>query len=139
MTYQELLNDVHPVLAVLQNGTTEGVEIKERGRPVHYEGAQTTAVRLATLENAERAERAVDKYTTLLREKMDEHGVEDVQPSQVPSDAPEEFKEEMRGLLDTEAPFEPYTVSADELKQEPNVPLMLLQSMREWMITNGDA
>jgi hypothetical protein len=127
MTNAELLN-VRSALNIAANGAPA-----EAG--IDYVGAQTTAVRYAIIQNQKRLQDALEVYQEMLQDLIEEHDVE-LESRQIPEDAPDAFSDALDELLQTETPFEAYTVSDEDIKQEPNVPIELLMAL-DWMIDDA--
>jgi hypothetical protein len=120
MTNQQLLN-LRPALQIAASGAPDD-------HPLSYDGAQTTAMRYALLQNQRRLQDALEGYQEMLQELISDHDV-DLDGGQIPEDAPEEFRQELQELLQQEAPFDAYTISDEEIKAEPSVPLELLSTL----------
>jgi len=135
MTYRDLFQRVQQTLAVLANGTSpEG--------PIDYDGAQTTTVRYAVKKNRDRLQDEMEHFQELLGEKAEEIGMEPdvlqtiadkrVQGSLDTEEAGEEATEAVDDVLSTETAFEPYHVSESAIKEEPGVPIPILD-LADWM------
>ena len=130
MTNRELLQQVRPTLNILANGAGPQHDLE-------YDGASTTAVRYAVVQNQKRLQDALEGYNDLLTELLEEHDVEPTEQGGIPEDAPDEFNEALEDLLQQDAPFEPYTVTDADIKKEEGVPLELL-TMMDWMIDDDE-
>jgi len=148
MTYADLLTNVQPGINFLGNGTEMG--------GLDYDGAQTTPVRYAMIQNERALQDAlqgtdmVDGYTDRLRSIAEEHM--DAAPEEaVPvlhsyarsvlfddvsseADLPDEVQDEVEALLEEDAPFEPYQISEEDLIGEPGVPMQVLGLVEGWLV-----
>lgn len=120
MTNEDLLG-LRPALQIAANGAPND-------HPISYDGAETTAMRYALMQNQKRLQSALEGYQEFLQELISDHDV-DLEGGRIPDDAPEAFHEKLEELLEQEAPFKPYTVSEAELKEEPSVPFELLSAL----------
>jgi hypothetical protein len=153
MTYRDLLATVQPAINVFSNGLQNG--------QIDYDGAETTAVRYAMIQNERALKDAlqgtdmVGGYQGRLGQIAEEHvsGESlDVPPEKaVPllhsyarsllfpdveaeADLPEDAEEAVEELLQEDAPFEPYQISEEDLMAEPGVPIELLGMVEGWLV-----
>jgi len=148
MTYTDLLRKVQPGINLLSNGIqTDDLD---------YDGAQTTPVRYAMIQNERALQDAlqgtdmVDGYTDQLRDIAEEH-MDDPPEKVVPvlhsyarsllfadvsaeADLPDEAQDAVEALLEKDAPFEPYTVAEKDLMAEPGVPMQVLGLVEGWLV-----
>jgi len=144
MTNRDLLTRVQNSVAVLADGAAPGSALD-------FDGAETTQVRYAVMENRDRLQDCLEKYRDLLKEDAEELGVEpeslqpvvqelvyrpEADPASVAEelDVPKKHAEKVQALLGTETPFEPYTVPESAVFEEEGVPLEVLDLVG-WMIS----
>lgn len=148
MTYRDLLAKVQPGLNILSNGI--------HNDQLDYDGAETTPVRYAMIQNERALQDAlqgtdmIDGYVDRLAEIAEEHLdmpseeavsvlhsygravlFQDVEPE---AELLEEAEDAVEGLLQEDAPFEPYQISEDDLTAEPGVPLEVLGLVEGWLV-----
>jgi hypothetical protein len=140
MTNRKLLSTVQRAVGVLMNGTPPDSPIEFPG------GAQTTTVRYAVKENRDRLQSCKETLQEMLAEDAEEVGEDPTamldaavemslpQNGGAPdTDLSDEAIERIEEHLDTETPFEPYTVPASAVMEEPSVPIPVLDLI-DWII-----
>jgi len=146
MTYLDLFTQVQQGLAALSGVVSHD----------SWDGAETTPVRYAivkderrlndALQGADMVDGYVDEIKAIVEEHMDAAPQEAVGRLQewaraelfrdVDTDVelPDDTAEAVRKVLDTDAPFEPYTVTEEHIKAEPRVPIWVLSLVEDWMV-----
>lgn len=123
MTNNELLNTFQPFLQTLSGNPPKHVQ-------TDYEGAQTTPVKYAIIKNQRRLQDSLEDYQEALSEIADEHDV-DLREDKIND---EDFEEELQELLEQDSGFDPYTITENDLKQEPNIPLQLIAMAEQYLV-----
>jgi hypothetical protein len=98
---------------------------------IRTDAFRSVKIRYAITKNTQRLANALEAYRKALAELHDEYDIEDGE------DRPLDFVEERQELLEMEEDCPAYTVSADYLDDESDVPYELLGALM-WMIEDDD-
>lgn len=116
------------------------------GNAEEYEGAQTTPVKYAVVQNQKRLQSEMELFQESLQDITEGEEPEEVnkaldiilrtgngEQASNNTGLAQTTVESMDELLSQDTGFEPYTVTEEEIKAEPNMPLGVLASC-DWML-----
>jgi len=134
ITNQDLITRIQTSVAILARGASADDSLD-------FDGAKTTAVRWAVKENRKELQDCLETYREMVAEKAEKYDVEKetaleaavklVDENEI--DVGDALAQELEEVLDQEPPFRPYYVNESEIKEEPSIPLPVLELI-DWMV-----